>query len=46
MNKLALSLFTQNAKYQFGFENMKFKIPDLRYIGLFSQSIVFKTEGL
>ena len=46
MNKLVLSLFTENAKYQFGFENVEFKIPDLRYIGLFSQSIVFKTEGL
>ena len=35
MNKLALSLFIQNAKYQFGFENMEFKIPDLRYRFIF-----------
>ena len=25
---------------------MEYKIPNLRYIGLFSQSIVFKTEEL
>ena len=25
---------------------MEFKIPNLRYIGLFSQSIPFKTERL
>ena len=30
-------------KYQFRIENAKFKIPSLRYIGLFTQSIVFKT---
>ena len=34
----------KNAKYQFRIENGKFKIPNLRYIGLFSQSIVFKTR--
>ena len=33
-------------KYQFGAENKEFKISNLRYMGLFSQSIVFKTEGL
>ena len=27
-------------------KNAEFKIPSLRYIGLFSQSVVFKTEGL
>ena len=36
----------KNAKYQFGVENKEYKIPNLRSIGLFSQSIVFKTEGL
>ena len=25
-------------------ENTKFKIPNLRYIGLFSKSIIFKTD--
>ena len=36
----------KNAKYQFGVENMEFKIPNLGYIGSFSQSIVFEKEGL
>ena len=40
----------KNAKYQFSVENAEFKIPNLRhidiYIGLFSQSIVFKTGRL
>ena len=36
----------KNAKYRFWVENTKFKIPNVRYIGLFSQSIVFKNEGL
>ena len=35
-----------NTSYQFGVENTEFKIPDLRYVSLFSQSVVFKTEGL
>ena len=34
----------KNAKYQFRVENTEYKIPNLRYIGLFSQSIVFKTR--
>ena len=34
----------QNAKYQFRVENTEFKIPNFRYIGLFSQLFVFKTE--
>ena len=36
----------KNTKYQFEVENTKFKIQNLRYIGLFPQSIVFKTERL
>ena len=37
----------KNAKYEFRVENMEFKIPSLRYIGLFSQSTVSQsTEGL
>ena len=36
----------KNVKYQFRAEDAEFKIPNLRYIGLFSLSIVFKTEGL
>ena len=36
----------KNAKNQFGFENTEFKIQNLRYIGLFPQPIVFKTERL
>ena len=36
----------KNTKYQFRVENTEFKIPNLRHIGLFSRSIVFKTEGL
>ena len=36
----------KNAKYQFRAKNTEFQIPSLRYIGLFSQSIVFETEGL
>ena len=36
----------KNAKYQFTAENTEFKIPNLRYIVLFSQSIVFKTRIL
>ena len=35
-----------NAKCQFRVENTEFKIQNLRYIGLLSQSIVFKTGGL
>ena len=35
----------KNAKFQSGVENTDFKIPNLRYIGLFSQLIVFKTEN-
>ena len=35
----------KNAKFQSGVENTEFKIPNLRYIGLFSQLIVFKTEN-
>ena len=34
------------AKYQFRVENTEFEIPNLRYIGFVSESIVFKTEGL
>ena len=36
----------KNAKYQLSAENTEFKIPNVRYIGLFSQLFVFKTEGL
>ena len=36
----------KNAKYLFRVENAEFKIPNFRHIGLFSQSIVFKTEEL
>ena len=36
----------KNAKYQFRVENTEFKTPNLRYIDLFSESIVFKTEEL
>ena len=36
----------KNAKYQFRVENTEFKIPNLRYIGLFSQSIVFKNRRI
>ena len=36
----------KNVKDQFRVEDAEFKIPNLRYIGLFSMSIVFKTEGL
>ena len=35
-----------NVKYQFRFENKQVEIVNLRYIDVFSQSIVFKTEGL
>ena len=36
----------KNAKYQFRVENMELKITNLRYVALFSQSIVFRTAGL
>ena len=36
----------KNVKHQFGVENKEFKIRNLRYIGLFSETIVFKTEEL
>ena len=35
----------KNTKYQYRVENAGFKIPNLRCIGLFSQSIVLKTEA-
>ena len=34
----------KNAKYQFRVKNTEFKIPNLKYIGLFSQSIVLKQK--
>ena len=36
----------KSVKYQFRVEKTEFKIPNLRFIGLFSQSVVFKTEEL
>ena len=36
----------QNVAYQFWDENTEFKIPNVRCVGLFSQSIVLKTEEL
>ena len=36
----------KNAKYHLRVENVELKIPNVRYIGFFSQRIVFKTGGL
>ena len=36
----------KNAKYQFWGVDAEFKIPNVRCKGLFSQSVVYKTEGL
>ena len=44
--RLHLNRELKNVKYQFGVKNTEFKIQNLRYIGLFSQSIVFKAELL
>ena len=45
-SRLTLNWVLKNTKYQFGVENTEFKIQNLRYIGLFPQPIVFKTERL
>ena len=36
----------KNAKYQFGVENTESKIPNLRYIGLFSQKIILQNRRI
>ena len=43
---LSLNHGIKECEYQFRVENAEFTIPNLRYIALFSQSIVFKTGGL
>ena len=36
----------KNVKYKFAVENTGFKIPNHIYVGLFSESIVFKIKEL